>query len=92
MKNIRIDAVSVGFNPGIILSLSEEQAAARAHCLTELEDGLYLVERRVEFKRGEVVGYDGPMDKALSSKVTDQDAEEKKSEPEKETKTKSRKK
>lgn len=60
---------SVAKISGGILALTEEQAKARIHNLKNLEDGLYQVERPVQFKRGESFGYDGGVNKRLLQEI-----------------------
>lgn len=48
-----------------VLQLSKGQASARTYALSSLKDDLYLIEKPVQFKCGEVFGYDGEVSKAL---------------------------
>jgi hypothetical protein len=65
MEKFKITAAEgLIFNTGI-LQLAAVQAAARSHALTNLGDGLYEIRSAVQFKSGEVIGYDGEVGKAL---------------------------
>lgn len=68
MKQYLITDV-VNFNTGVILELSEKQHKVREHCLKKLGGNKYEVLKTVQFKRGEVVGLDGELDKCLQQKV-----------------------
>lgn len=59
----------VGFNAGAVLLLSKEQAVARQHALEPLGGARYRVATRVEFKAGEVIGFDGDPDKVTAAKL-----------------------
>lgn len=56
-----------------ILQLDKSQAASRAFALSDLGKGLYQVNKPVQFKRGEVFGYDGPLPKAFADQLQDVD-------------------
>jgi len=64
MQRYIIIAIAASFSSGI-LELTPDQASSRAHALTPLGDGLYEVTQPVQFKNGEVVGFDGDTNKAL---------------------------
>ena len=68
MHEILITGNGVTLRSGIV-SLSHEQAVARAGCLSDLSDGLYQIEKPVQFKRGERLGYDGEVNKALAELI-----------------------
>ena len=53
----------VSINGGHI-QLTESQAAARMHCLERLENDIYKVNKKIEFKKGETFGYDGEIPKS----------------------------
>jgi hypothetical protein len=55
---------SVALHGGVLV-LSKEQAEDRAHNLTDLGKGRYRVNRGIEFKQGEVFGYEGDLPKGL---------------------------
>lgn len=59
------------FGIGSILQLSDAQAARRCHALRALRKGIYEVHQPVQFKRGEVVGYDGELPKAMAEAIED---------------------
>jgi hypothetical protein len=54
-----------------IVGLTKQQAAARLGSLTDLGEGFYQIEKPVQFKRGEELGYDGDINKALADMVED---------------------
>lgn len=61
---------AVGINPGAVVKLTDEQAAARAHAITaQGKSGTYLVRSRIEFKGGEIFQVDGDMPKNLADFV-----------------------
>jgi hypothetical protein len=60
-----VTAPAARFAAGV-LSLTGEQAARRKHALRHLKDDRYEITAPVEFKAGEVIGYDGDMPKALA--------------------------
>lgn len=49
-----------------ILELTTDQAKARAHHLEALQDGRFKIVATVEFKQGEVIGFEGDLPKALA--------------------------
>lgn len=59
-----VTAASARLHQGV-LELTKEQAASRLHNLKPKGKGLYEIVNPVEFKRGEVIGYDGDLPKAL---------------------------
>lgn len=59
-----VTAASARFHQGV-LELTKEQAASRLHNLKAKGKGCYEIVNPVEFKRGEVIGYDGALPKAL---------------------------
>lgn len=71
------------FSPGVgtVLALSEAQARDRRHALKPLDDGRYEVTAPVQFKIGEVVGYDGEPSKALPRQLERLDPPAEKSAP-----------
>jgi hypothetical protein len=68
MERYEVTATQVEIHAGI-LQLDPEQAAARAHALDTLGEGLYQVRRPVQFKRGESFGYDGAVGKGMLQAV-----------------------
>ena len=64
MSNYVVTAVSVRLHGGV-LTLSKTQSAPRLHNLLALGGNRFEVAGPVEFKRGEQVGYDGELPKAL---------------------------
>lgn len=48
------------------LELDYAQSAPRAANLRKLDNGFFEILREVQFKRGEVIGYDGAIDKVLA--------------------------
>ena len=68
------------------LSLSDEQAAARAHCVSRRNDGFYNVAGPTGFKRGEIFGFDGDCSRMMLTmleQVADDAEKEKKQKKEK---------
>jgi len=61
---------------GGVLALSKEQAAARGHNLETIDakEGLYKVLRTVTFKKGEEIGHDGDLPKAVAHLVESSDS------------------
>lgn len=51
--------------------LTPEQHKPRAHALKHVSKDVYELEAPVQFKRGEVFGYDGAVDKVLASQMTE---------------------
>jgi len=74
MQRYIIIATVAGFASGI-LELTSGQASARTHALKPLGDSLYEVTAPVQFKNGEVIGYDGEINKSLLQLVTPTSAE-----------------
>ncbi len=72
MKKFKVIGISVTFNPGSILSLDKKQAARRALFVKDLGKGLYLVEKAVQFKHDETLGYDGDINKALLTDLAEE--------------------
>lgn len=64
MKKYTTDG-PVTFHAGAILGLTAAQAKPRAHALTTLREGRYEVRTSVQFKAGEVIGYDDTPPKSL---------------------------
>lgn len=60
-----VTAVSARINSGV-LELTKEQAGPRLHNLKLIKGNKYEVLNTVEFKRGEVFGYDGDLPKVLA--------------------------
>lgn len=74
MQRYLIIAAVASFAAGI-LELTPVQASARSHALKPLGDSLYEVTAPVQFKNGEVVGYDGEINKSLLQLITETSAE-----------------
>lgn len=53
--------------PGIIIRLNEQQATLRQHALKKRKDGAYEVLQPVQFKNGEVLGFDEIPNKTILS-------------------------
>lgn len=69
MQRITVTGTAIQLISGI-LELTPEQAAARSTALDNLGEGLYLITAPVQFKRGETIGYDGEVSKALTEEIT----------------------
>lgn len=52
-----------------ILDLTPEQASSRQGSIVSLGDGLYEVTRPIQFKRGEIFGYDGDINRTLAELI-----------------------
>lgn len=68
MKQYSVEERSVTISSGILL-LSNDQAEARTTHLENLGDGLYQVNQPVQFKRGEIFGYDGDVNKDILQQI-----------------------
>lgn len=65
-----IEAVDVlTFGAGAVLKLSQKQAAVRMNFLKSRGDGVYETTGEIQFKRGEKLGVDGPISKAMLESV-----------------------
>lgn len=69
MKQYLVTDTFVNFGIGAILELSEKQYESRKHLLKKLSGSKYEATQTVQFKRGEVVGIEGELDKYLLTKV-----------------------
>mgnify|MGYP000945068412 CR=1 FL=1 len=56
----------VTLGAGAVLRLSAAQAASRRAALQVCADGAFVTVAPVQFKAGEVFGYEGPLPKALA--------------------------
>jgi|GEM_PF-2334250 len=66
MKNYEIIGTFANFSPPGKLELSDEQYDARKHALKETgKKGVYEILSKVQFKRGERIGWDGEPSKML---------------------------
>ena len=66
MRVTRVTTLAtVGFGPGAVLLLGDEQVAPRRHALQSLGGKRYRVTARVEFKAGERMGVEGDIPKGL---------------------------
>lgn len=68
MKMIETLAV-VNFGPGAMLTLSADQVRRRQRVLRDMGDGVYEALDHVQFKSGEVFGYDGVLSKSMLALV-----------------------
>ncbi len=75
MPNYSVVGPSVNFSDGV-LELSEEQYGARAHNLEDLGKGRYKIVNTVQFKHGEMVGYEGEVNKTLLSLIEEEGKKE----------------
>lgn len=66
IQKYEVTAVSARINSGV-LELTKEQAGPRMHNLKPIKGNKYEVLNTVEFKRGEVFGFDGDLPKVLAS-------------------------
>lgn len=57
------------FGPGAILQLTADQATPRAHALKALGEGRFEARAAVQFKAGEIVGYEGDLPKAMAAQL-----------------------
>lgn len=67
MKYTIIASITIG--PGLVLGLSDAQAAARSGSLRAVGKGKYEVTATVQFKAGEVIHTDAELPKALAEAV-----------------------
>ena len=77
MQRIIITGAVAEFHSGIV-ELTPDQAASRTHCLSDLGDGYYQINRTIQFKFGEQLGYDGEINKAQAELFTSAGARKKK--------------
>lgn len=70
MKVRTLKVINLG--PGVVLTLSEQQAHDRAHALSPTGDGKgrFLTTGEVCFKIGEEIGIDGELPKALAELIS----------------------
>ena len=68
MQNYEVTGVYVSVSDGL-LRLTPQQASARAHALVPEGKNLFRVISATGFKRGEVFGYSGQINKQLASEV-----------------------
>ena len=54
----------IEFHSGI-LEIEESQSKPRIHNLRKVKDNTFEVMRKVQFKRGETIGYDGELNKYM---------------------------
>lgn len=64
------DSKGITIASGILL-LTAAQGNARAHALANLGEGLYEIRQPVQFKHGEVIGYDGDINKTLLERIVE---------------------
>lgn len=79
MTKCQVIGKSMEFGPGTVLELNENQANRRSHNLEKMEKGVYRATQMVQFKNGEVVGYDGEIPKGLRDRIIRLDEPEKNS-------------
>jgi hypothetical protein len=69
-KLIRYQATApVTLGAGAVLGLSPAQAASRRSALQTVADGVFAAVAPLQFKAGEVFGYEGPLPKALADSL-----------------------
>lgn len=54
----------IEFHSGL-LELDDGQSKPRIHNLRKINDSTFEVMRKVQFKRGEIIGYDGELNKYM---------------------------
>lgn len=69
MNQYEVTATAVTINAGM-LQLSLSQANRRRHLLKHVKDDMYEVISPVQFKKGEKIGYDGAVNKALLLEIS----------------------
>ena len=69
MRKCKVTGRHMSFGPGSILEMTKDQAEPRMHNLTKVEEGVYRVERTIQFKNGETFGYDGEIPKIQYSNM-----------------------
>lgn len=77
MKTYEVIAKPVTFRAGAVLALSKDQVARRRHLLTDLGEGVYRLTGTTQFKRGERIGVDGEVSKAMLALLDDAAARKK---------------
>ena len=75
MHRYRVIGSKLSLGPGTLVALTDDQAAGRAGRLVHRRADRYEVLASVEFKRGEIVGLDGRVSKAMAAVVADAAAE-----------------
>jgi len=77
MKMYEVTATYITLPAGGVVEITDAQADARAHLLKPLEEkGQYLITTSTGFKKGEVFGYDGHLDKLTAIGLTDESGEQ----------------
>ncbi len=74
MKTYTVIGAYASFMSGV-LKLTEEQYKARKHALNPVGDSLYQVVQQTSFKKGEILGYEGDVNKTLLQDITPVEAE-----------------
>lgn len=69
MKKYVVIGAYASFMSGVLM-LTREQYKAREHALEPLSEDLYNVIQQTGFKRDEIVGFDGEVNKALLQDIT----------------------
>lgn len=75
MNRYKVVGPFVNVHSGV-LSLTAEQAAARAAMVKANTEGNYEIVRTAQFKRGESFGYDGVISKEFVDEVVDENKPE----------------
>lgn len=70
MKRFEVIGGFANFAGGI-LYLTVDQARSRIHALEDMGDGFFEILSPVTFKRGELVGYDGDVNKVLLQEIAE---------------------
>ena len=68
MRKYTVTAV-LGFPAGVVLGLSDDQAARRKHALKPLAKGVYETLAPVQFKVGETIATDAEVNKVLAASL-----------------------
>lgn len=68
MQKYKVTA-RVAVIPSGVIAISAEQSGPRRHNLRDLGGGRFEVQKPVEFKAGEVIGYEGDLPKAMADNL-----------------------
>lgn len=68
MKRFTVIGIMAAFHSGVVL-LTKDQASLRSNNLKDLDDGFFEILAPIQFKRGETLGFDGEVPKALLEEI-----------------------
>lgn len=64
-----------------LLVLNADQVRRRKHLIEHVENDVFMIVKPVNFKVGEIIGYDGELSKALAMQLCDPEAAQAAEEP-----------